>query len=179
MDRILVVISCMLVLWTSALVQAVEVAPRITDREIIERLTRLEEGQNTLRAEIRANAEAIQLLRADMAQLRQDLNVHFDRIEARFGQIEARFGQIEARFGQMTSMMMIIVLAFAGVVASTIGFAIWDRRTMIRPFESKVRAIEEELSHNRQRLHALLEALRAVSQTDERVAEVLRRFQLL
>ena len=172
MDRILVVVSCMLVLWTPALAPAVEVAPRITDREIIERLTRLEEGQNTLRAEIRANAEAIQLLRADMAQLRQDLNVHFDRIEA-------RFGQIEARFGQMTSMMMIIVLAFAGVVASTIGFAIWDRRTMIRPFESKVRAIEEELSHNRQRLHALLEALRAVSQTDERVAEVLRRFQLL
>ena len=33
---------------------AVEVAPRISDKEIIEKLTKLEEGQNTLRAEIKA-----------------------------------------------------------------------------------------------------------------------------
>ena len=60
-----------------------------------------------------------------------------------------------------------------------IGFALWDRRTMVRPFESKVKEIEEELSRNRQRLHALLEALRSLGQTDEKVAEVLRQFQLL
>jgi len=172
MKILLCVFSCLQLLWAPGLVWAGETAPGITDREFIERLTRLEEGQNTLRAE--------------MAQLRQDLKVQFDRlearfdrIEARFDQIEARFGQIETRFGQMTNMMMIIVLAFAGIVASTIGFALWDRRTMIRPFESKVKAIEDELSQNRQRLHALLETLRALSQTDERVADVLRRFQLL
>jgi hypothetical protein len=41
---------------------AVEIAPRISDREIIERLTRLEEGQKhletSLGAKIQANAEA-------------------------------------------------------------------------------------------------------------------------
>ena len=50
---------------------------------------------------------------------------------------------------------------------------------MIRPFESKVREMEEEFSQNRQRLHSLLEAFRTLGQSDEKVAEVLRRFNLL
>jgi ABC-type multidrug transport system fused ATPase/permease subunit len=133
---------------------AIEIAPRITDREIIESLTKLEEGQRrieqSLRAEIRANAEAIR-------QLREDMN---------------------AQFGRMFYLILGLVGAFAAIVATTIGFAIWDRRTMIRPFETKVREIEEEISQNRQRLHSLIEALRSLSQTDEKVAEVLRRFNL-
>ena len=79
----------------------------------------------------------------------------------------------------MTTLMLGIVGAFAAIVAATISFALWDRRTMIRPFEDKVKVIEEELTQNRQRLHALLEALRALSQSNENVAEVLRRFGLL
>ena len=47
-------------------VWAVEAAPALTDREIVERLTRLEEGQNGLR-------EAIQQLRAELGQLRTEL----------------------------------------------------------------------------------------------------------
>ena len=145
-----------------SLLFAVEPAARITDREIVERLTRLEEGlkgvEQSLRAEIRANAEAINQLRADM-------NVQFDRMEAQFGRV--------------VNLMLGIVGAFTALVATTIGFAIWDRRTMIRPFESKARDLEEQLSQNRQRLHALLEALRALGQSDDKVAEVLRRFNLL
>ncbi|MBI3301126.1 MAG: hypothetical protein HYZ72_03475, partial [Deltaproteobacteria bacterium] len=80
---------------------------------------------------------------------------------------------------RMINLMVGVVLAFAALVAATIGFALWDRRTMIRPFESKVREMEEEFSQNRQRLHSLLEAFRTLGQSDEKVAEVLRRFNLL
>ena len=155
MKRILVVFSLIHSLLVPSLLSAVEVAPRLTDREIIERLTRMEEGlkgvENSLRAEIRANAEAIK-------QLRADLNTQFDRL---------------------IRLMLGILAAFATMVTATIGFALWDRRTMIRPFETKVREIEEEISQNRQKLHALLETLRTLSQTDEQVSEVLRRFHLL
>ena len=75
--------------------------------------------------------------------------------------------------------VLILSMAFAGIVAATIGFAIWDRRTMIRPFESKVREIEDELSLNRRRLDALLDALRKLASTDPKVADVLRSFSLL
>ena len=130
---------------------AVETAQPITDRELIEKLTRLDEGQNTLRAGITANAEAIRQLRADM-------NAQFDRA---------------------FHLILGILGAFASIVAVTIGFAIWDRRTMIRPFETKVKAIEEEIATDRHKLHALLDALRALSRTDEKVAGVLKQFNLL
>lgn len=146
---------CILVMWVMwgvpARGLAVETAPRITDREIIERLTRLEEGQKHLQ-------EAL-------AQLRNDMNAQFNRIDV--------------QFGRMFNLMLGVVGAFAAIVASTIGFAIWDRRTMVRPFEAKIQSIEAELVHNRQGLHTLLEALRSLSETDERVADVLRRFNLL
>jgi len=45
---------------------AVEVAPRISDREIIESLTRLEEG-------VKANKEIMETLRTDMGALRTEL----------------------------------------------------------------------------------------------------------
>lgn len=163
----------------SAPCHAYETASPLTDREIIERLTRLEEGQNTLRAEIRANSEAIAQLRADMIAQFARVDAQFTRIDAQFTRIDAQFTRIDGQFAQMQQLLLGIVGAFAAIVAVTIGFAIWDRRSMIRPFESKVKDIEDEISNNRQRLHALFEALRALSLQDQKVAEVLKRFDLL
>ena len=47
---------------------AVEAAPALTDWGIIERLTRLEEGLNGVRTQM-------DLLRADLGQLREDMNL--------------------------------------------------------------------------------------------------------
>ena len=139
-------------------VVAVEIAPRISDREIIERLTKLEEGQKRLEeslgAKIQANTEAI-------TQLRTDMNTQFERIEK-------QFDRVNAQLDRMFQLTLAILGAFAAIVAATIGFALWDRRTMIRPFESKVKEIEEELAQNRENLHSLLEALRSLGQTDEK-----------
>ncbi len=38
------------------------------------------------------------------------------------------------RFDQITTFMWIIASVFGGIVAVTIGFAILDRRIMMRPF---------------------------------------------
>jgi len=55
--------------------------------------------------------------------------------------MDNRFESIDKRFDQLINIMVAVICAFAGIVAVTIGFAIWDRRTMIRPFETKVRMI--------------------------------------
>ena len=130
---------------------AVETAPPLSDREIIERLTKVE-------TKIDANTAAL-------AQLRQDIN--------------AQFGRIDAQFDRLFQLMLGILGAFTALVAATIGFALWDRRTMVRPFESKVQAMEKELARDRENLHSLLEAFRSLGKSDERVADVLRQFRLL
>lgn len=129
----------------------VETAPRISDKEIIERLTRLEEGQKAILRE---------------------MDKRFEAIDKRFEAIEGRFDSIEGRFDQLINLFIGIVVAFAGIVAVTIGFAIWDRRTALTPVMSKSREIEkrEEMIEN---------ALRELAKKDPKVEEVLRHVGLL
>ena len=137
---------------------AVETAPPISDREIIERLTKVE-------TKIDANTAAL-------TQLRQDMNTQF-------GRIDVQFGRIDTQFDRLTQLMLGILGAFTALVVATISFALWDRRTMIRPFESKVQAIEKELARDRESLHSLLDAFRSLGKSNEQVADVLRQFRLL
>ncbi|MEK6679862.1 MAG: hypothetical protein AABY39_10650 [Nitrospirota bacterium] len=109
MKRIVVIAALITTLFIPSIVPAIERAERITDREIVERLTRLEEGQNTLRVEIKANSDAIK-------HLRDDINSQFNRMAA----------------------------IFTALVVAVIGFAIWDRRTMIRPFETKACPVRKD-----------------------------------
>jgi hypothetical protein len=102
-----------LMLCCQAISWAYETAPRISDREIVERLTKLEEGQKAILREI----------------------------NKRFESMDKRFEFIDRRFDQLINIMLAVICAFAGIVAVTIGFAIWDRRTMIRPLETKVRMV--------------------------------------
>ena len=48
MRKVIIFAGLMAILLVPMVAAAVEVAPRITDREIVERLTRLEEGQKAL-----------------------------------------------------------------------------------------------------------------------------------
>ena len=123
---------------------AVEAAPALTDREIVERLTRLEAGQEGLR-------DAVQHLREDLA----------------------------AQFARQFQLTLALLGAFAALVAAIIGFALWDRRTMLRPFEQTVQSLQAAIGGNRGRLDALLAALRALGRRDPEVAGVLREFHLL
>ena len=109
---------CLSVFLFPALLHAVETAPRISDREIVERLTRVE-------TEIQVVHESIEQLREENRQLRTGMNTQFDRI---------------------SNHMDVLLGVFAALTAATIGFAVWDRRTMTRPFETKIKSIEASLA---------------------------------
>ncbi len=151
---------------------AIETAPHISDREIVERLTRLEEGQGSLRGE--------------MKQFREDMNKQFERIDAQFNRVDTQFGRVDAQFNMMdkqfdrlVNIMLAIIGVFASMCGGTIWFALWDRRSMIRPFENKVKKIEEDIAENRNKLHTLIETFKTLSKTDEKVATILKKFNLL
>jgi Skp family chaperone for outer membrane proteins len=96
-------------------------------------------------------------LRVDMnmrfQELREDMNARFALIDRRFEELDKRFEQVDHRFEQVnqhfvtiTNLMMAIVGAFAVIVVMAIGFAFWDRRTMLRPMEEKVKHMEQNMA---------------------------------
>jgi len=203
-----IILVLFLILWgTPAIVSGIEVAPRITDKEIIERLTRLEEGQKSILREMDKRFEAIDKRFEAIDKRFEAINKRFDAIDRRFEAIDRRFEAIDRRFetidrrfeaidrrfeaidrrfetidrrfeaidrrfDQLNNLIIGIIGAFSAIVAVTIGFAIWDRRSMIRPFEDKV----EELRKTDQKF---LEILKILAREDKKLAEVLKSFGIL
>ena len=163
---------------------AVAPSPALTDREIAERLTRLEtrldEGLTGLRAEMAQ-------LRAEMAQLRADMQEQNRQLRAEMAQLRADMREqnrqlredMNIRFEEHSRLILGILAAFAALFVINVSLVVWDRRTAARPFEEKVAVIAEELAESRSRWDVLLEAVRAVGQQNQTVAAVLRRFNLL
>lgn len=80
----------------------------------------------------------------------EEIDKRFEQVDNRFEQVDKRFEELRMdmnkRFDQIITLMWILASVFGGIVAVTIGFAIWDRRTMIRPFEDKTRKLLADLS---------------------------------
>ena len=104
-------------------------------------------------------------------ELREDMN-------KRFEQMDKRFEQVDKRFEQMMNTLWILAAIFTAIVVGTIGFALWDRRTMIRPFETKVTEMDKKIENNQQINQTLIAALKDFAATNKRFAEILKRFNL-
>jgi len=128
-----------------------ETSLRITEKEIIERLARLEEGQKSIIRE---------------------MNMRFAAVDRRFEDMDKRFQALEKRLDQLGDIFIGIVAAFAAIVAVTIGFAIWDRRTALRPYVERHWALV-------QREEKVERALKAYAQRHPDLAEILRQEGLL
>lgn len=131
--------------------QQTDVRSSITDKEIIERLARLEEGQKSLLRE---------------------MDRRFEAVDKRFEAIDKRFESLERRLDQLGNIFIGIVAAFAAIVAVTIGFAIWDRRTALRPYVERHRELAE-------REEKVERVLKGYAKIHSDLADVLRREGLL
>ena len=177
---------------------AVEVAPRISDREIIERLTRLEEGQQSMGRQIEQRFQAMQeqteqrfqameqRMEAMQKQTEQRFQAMEQRMEAMHKQTEQRFLSVEKRMDAQWNLTLVLIMAIIGLV----GFVVWDRKTALKPLERRFGRIADELerdlgvpSPEGSRLTRLIAALREIAPDDprlsERMGEALRRHSLL
>ncbi|OAG28182.1 hypothetical protein TH606_03310 [Thermodesulfatator autotrophicus] len=82
---------------------------------------------------------------------------------------------MNARFEQIMTFLWIITAIFTTITVAVIGFAYWDRRTIIR----KAREETLEYLEREGKLKTLIEVLREKSKTDSELTEILRRFNLL
>jgi TolA-binding protein len=176
-------IALFLVVMTAVPCLAVESGFTQQDRE---RLVRLEATMNVFMEQVNKRFEQmdrrISELREDMNKRFEevdkrfeDINKRFEDINKRFEDINKRFEDINNRFEQIINFLWMIVAIFTTLTATVIGFAYWDRRTIIKKARDEaVEAVEKE-----GKVVYVVQALRKLAEEDKRVAEILRNFGLL
>ena len=119
-------------------------------------------------------------------ELLLELRVKIGEIDKRFEQLDKRFEQIDkrleelrqdmnSRFEMLFTFLWIITAIFTTLTISTIGFAYWDRRTII----GKAKEETIKLMETSGLTYKMLEALRELSKEDKKVANVLRQYHLM
>ncbi|GAB6163374.1 hypothetical protein JCM12298_25340 [Desulfothermus naphthae] len=130
-----------------------------------ERLVRLEATLKVFMEQVDKRFEQVD---KRISELREDMN-------KRFEQVDKRFEQVDKRFEEMMTFLWMLVGIFTSLTAVVIGFAYWDRRTIIRKARDEaIETIERE-----GRLKEFIKALRAYASEDQKFATVLRSFGLL
>ncbi len=139
----------------SSISYAIEKAERISDREIVERLTKVEtkldEGQKAI-------------------------NQRFDDVNKRFDDMSNSFNR---RFDELRGFMIWgFGVMFAGMW-TLIGFVLWDRRSALAPAIRKNKELEEREDELERWKKKADMALKELAGNDVKVAEVLRHVGLL
>ena len=162
--KVLSIVLC-LNIFNTALVLAENGSFTQKDREM---LIRLDERLNQV-------DKRFEQINKRIEELREDMNKRFEQIDKRFEEQNKRFEEQNRRFDTLQQLMIAIVAAFTAIVTVTIGFAIWDRTTMVRKARDEaIERIEKE-----GRLQDLLRALRAYARRNRELAEILKSFNLL
>ena len=131
--------------------------------------------------------------RERLIRLETTLKVFMQQVDKRFEQIDKRFEQVDKRISELREdmnkrfeqvnreldrLVNIMVGVFAGQIAlvvAVIGFAWWDRRTIIR----KAREETVDYLEREGKLRNLIEALREKAKTDTELAKILRKYGLM
>ncbi len=159
---------------------------QITNQMIYRKLLDMEKEQIALRVELREFKEATNRRFEDINRRFEDINKRFEDINKRFEDINkrieelradmnARFHQVDKRFEQMMNFLWILTGIFTTLTAVVIGFAYWDRRTIIgKSREETVQYLEKE-----GKIRVLIEVLKEKARSDEELRNILKQFNLL
>jgi len=149
MQKVIIFTGLMAILLIPMVAAAVEKAPRITDREIVERLTRLEEGQKAI-------DKRIDDLRAEMNgridDLRAEMNGRIDDLRA---EMNGRFQAMDKRFDTLQRMLGL----FITISLVILGFVLrmqWQMQRRQTGLETTFNAHKDELAFLKNLIEKLL-----------------------
>ena len=147
---------CLLLVPVPARGQAVDVAPRITDREIIERLTTVEEAIKRVDQRIDGTNQRIDDTnrRIDdtnqgISDLQQAVDRRLDDTNQRISDlqhaVDRRLDDSNQRITDLAETMRTMFTALIALMAALFGYIAWDRRTMFRPLKERLEQVEVKL----------------------------------
>ena len=161
-NKLLIIIGWILV---SISTQAFAQEEKITNEKIYREL-------KVFQAQTEERFKAMEQRFEQMDKRFEQMDKHFEK---GFEQIDKRFEQIDKRFEQLNHFLTIIASIITALVIAVIGFAYWDRRSIIRKArEDTIEYIEQNNIPNR-----LYDVLRELAKEEPKVAKVLKRFHLL
>ena len=110
------------------------------------------------------------------------IDKRFEQVDKRFVELREdmnkRFEQVDKRFEQFMSFVWILAAIFGAMTGLTIGFALWDRRTMIRPFETRVSELDSQIKKNRENYDQLIAVLKGYASKNKKFADIIQSFNL-
>ncbi len=145
------VVVCFFLLAGAVSSFAFEPAQRITDREIVERLSRLEAGQAALNQRIDDLSAKMEAGQAALNKRIDDLSAKMDAGQALLNKriddlrAEMRAGQaaLNKRIDNLLYIMLTLFGAIITLLVAIFGYIAWDRRTMIRPVLERLDHLEK------------------------------------
>ncbi len=145
MRKVIIFASLMAILLVPMVAAAVEKAPRITDREIVERLTRLEEGQKTLNK------------RFD--DLHAEMNGRFDDVNRRIDDVNRRIDDLRAEMNERFNTLQWMLGLFIAISLVILGFVLrmqWQMQRRQTGLEATLNAHKDELGFLKNLIEKLL-----------------------
>ena len=130
---------------------AIEAAPRITDREIIEALTELKAWQKAIQQQI--------------TDLKDSTNKQIDSTNKQIADLKEGQKRVEERIDNL-------IYAVFGIFIALVGIIIWDRRSALSPAIKKNKELEE-------RDDKIEKALKEYAHKEPRLAEILRNVGIM
>ncbi|MEF3168214.1 MAG: hypothetical protein K6360_02600 [Deltaproteobacteria bacterium] len=149
---------------------------RVKLEEVDKRFEQVDKRIAELREDMNKRFE---LVDKRIAELREDMNKHIaelrEDMNKRFEQVDKRFEQVDRRFEQLMNFLWILTAIFTTIMGAVIGFAYWDRRTIIR------KAVDESAARIEAKgpVREILNALRDLARMNPDVMKVLRDHHLL
>ena len=154
MKQIIFFILFFFILSLPVSILAVEVAPRISDREIIEKLAGLEAGQKALRSEINHRFEAV----------------------------DQRFEALECQYERIWNLILVVLAGIMGLIGFIIWDRKTASQPLEKKIiELEANLLQDlELRHKQGSLPTrLMHALRKHAENDSELSAILRNFSLL
>ena len=120
---------------------------------------------------------ADQLILDAIDKVREDLGGRIDKVNDRIDKVNDRIDKLGQNLnGRIDNLWITMLGGFLGVMAFIGGLVFWDRKTFMRRAREEMR---DEVSNDRNKLEAMIVAMRKIGEQFPEVREVLRSFGLL
>ncbi len=185
-------------LWGAVPVHGITVAPKISDREIVEKLAKLETGQQNIDQRFDAVDKRFDSMEKRHEEFRNDVNRRFDELKSdvnkRFDELKSdvnrRYDELNKRYDELRNDVNLrmeqqfnLILWLGGVLVTIwvgkMGFLFSQNLQILKRLEKTVDEKQvREIIHEDKNIQNMQYALKEYAQNDENLGAILKKYRV-